>query len=79
MKYTDEEIIQALECCIQVDTNICDTCPLYDKENGCLEIDIRVLALDLAKRLKAENKKLKTLCATKGIIVNDLEVGDGHE
>ena len=58
MNYTDEQIIKALKCCVQVDTDVCDVCPLYDKESGCLEVDIRVPALNLINRLKAENEKL---------------------
>ena len=51
---TDNEFIQALEYCIQVDCDTCDVCPLHDKESGCLEIDLRVPALNLIKRQKAE-------------------------
>lgn len=54
---TDEQIIKALEFCIQVDCDICDVCPLHDKESGCLEIDLRVPALNLIKRQKTEIKQ----------------------
>ena len=64
---TDNEIIKALECCIQVDGDVCNVCPLYDKESGCLEIDLRKPALDLINRQKAEIENLK---ADKKALIN---------
>lgn len=64
---TDEQIVKALGCCIQIDVNSCYSCPLYDREQGCLGGDIRVVALDLIKRQKAEIEDLK---ADKEALIN---------
>lgn len=53
---TDNEIVKGLECCVTKED--CDGCP-YDEINDCIkghEEDI----LDLIKRQKAENERLKT-------------------
>ena len=55
----DKEIIKALELCIQVDSDVCDKCPFYDEESGCLGGDLRIPALDLINRQKAENEELQ--------------------
>ena len=57
---TDNEIIQALECCIKgCNAEGCDDCPLYEKVEDC-EIEIPIIALDLISRQKAEIEKLQT-------------------
>jgi hypothetical protein len=56
---TDEQIVKALECCIQIDVYSCYRCPLYERGQGCLGGDIRVVALDLIKRQQAEIERLK--------------------
>lgn len=56
-KLTDEEIVKALECCIDCK---CKECPCYkniDGEMRCTEIDEEQI-LDLIKRQKAEIKLL---------------------
>ena len=59
-KMTDSKIIKALECCIQVDGDVCNVCPLYDKKSGCLGGDLRKPALDLINRQKAQLEKKDT-------------------
>lgn len=60
-KFTDEEIIKALECCISTTTEeACAGCPfnkqkLCDKDQWALER----YALDLINRQKAEIEKMK--------------------
>ena len=58
---TDEQIVKALECCIQVDWDVCTVCPLYDREEGCLSGDLRKDALDLIQRQQAEIERLKSM------------------
>ena len=55
----NDEIIKDLELCIQVDSDVCDKCPFYDEESGCLGGDIRKPALDLIKHQKAEIERLE--------------------
>ncbi len=57
--FTDEEIIKALECCTKVVSGVrkCEKCPLYTKFQ-CLYA-IKVYALDLINRQKAEIERLK--------------------
>lgn len=57
-KLTDEEVIEALGCCVKGET--CTTCPYFIKRIDCVyhrraEGD----ALDLIHRLQAENELLK--------------------
>lgn len=58
-KYTDEEVIKALECCA-VDPNSgkfsdCKNCPMDDiKDANCFNWIIQQCALDLINRQKAE-------------------------
>ena len=57
-KLTDEEVIEALACCVKGET--CTTCPYFIKRIDCVyqrraESD----ALDLIHRLQAENEQLK--------------------
>lgn len=58
-KFTDEEIIKALECCTKAVSGVrkCEKCPLYTKFQ-CLYA-IKVYALDLINRQKAEIERLK--------------------
>ena len=59
---SDEEIIKALECCIEdsndfYNTKICDKCPLVE---GTKSTDhLREHSLDLINRQRAEIEKLK--------------------
>ena len=54
-KFTDEEVIKALECCSSYD---CDGCPLYSPTINCV-IDLPRCALELVERYRAEIGKLK--------------------
>ena len=56
-KLTDNEVVKALECCVE-SKHICPhTCPML-KNKECLE-SLRKNALDLINRLQAENERLK--------------------
>ena len=82
-KMKDNEIIKALELCMQVDSDICDICPLYDEENGCLEIDLRKPALELINRQKAEIERLQKLLGYAENCIDEFEyayyrVGDSN-
>ena len=64
-KFTDEEIIKALKCCLKSKTNgDCATlnCPCF-KDKMCIFVDddlgLQNYALDLINRQKAEIEKLK--------------------
>ena len=69
-RYTDEEIIKALECCVSTTTDeACDGCP-FNKQNLCDkdQLALERYALDLINRQKAEladnerlNKKVDKL------------------
>ena len=59
-KLTDNEIIKALECCIEGD---CDNCH-YDEQTACNEY-MKQDALDLINRLQAENERLKEFATSK--------------
>lgn len=55
-KFTDEEIIKALQCCR--DSSIkCIECPLYGK---CSSLELEGYALDIINRQKEEIEKLKS-------------------
>lgn len=63
-KFTDEEVIKALECCVKDDIidssnhEICFECPLkYDNDCSC---NLRKRILDLINRRDAEIKKVKS-------------------
>ena len=66
-KYTDEQIIKALECCA-VDPHSgkfadCKNCPLdYLKTANCFEYEIQIIALDLINRQRAEIERLSHKC-----------------
>ena len=53
-KLTDNEIVKALECCLNDD---CITCPLTDIEHCVTMMD----ALDLINRLQEENERLQNI------------------
>ena len=53
-KFTDEEIIKALECHIKAED--CEGCEMF---GGCDEIILTKLVLDLINRQKAEIEELK--------------------
>ena len=55
---TDNEIIKALQCCANGDTDECQNCPYVEKYPYCdgpMERDV----LDLINRQQAENERLK--------------------
>ena len=54
----DEEIIKALECCVDYETP-CKECPLRKKRN-CID-DVKKNVLDLINRQKAEIERLETM------------------
>lgn len=54
---TDDEVLQALECCGDERGNRCDTCPQLGM-NGCMNL-LMQNALDLIKRQQAEIEKLQ--------------------
>lgn len=54
-KFTDEEIIKALQCHIKAED--CEGCEMF---GGCEEIILTERVLDLINRQKAEIKKLKS-------------------
>lgn len=61
-KFTDEEIIKALECCTKAKTMgdcIELNCPFRNDWDLCLSSEIQKMALDLINRQKAENERLK--------------------
>lgn len=53
-KLTDNEIVKALENCLE---NECNKCPFNDSET--CQIDLMKLLFDLINRLQAENERLK--------------------
>ena len=59
---TDEQIIKALECCVNDDEGVlgfCNNgCPLFGKNANCPEV-LRKNALDLINRQKAEIERLE--------------------
>ena len=55
-KYTDEEIVKALECCSGIGDAKCVDCPYHDAER-CAEASATD-AIDLINRLKAEIERL---------------------
>ena len=61
-KFTDEEIIKALECCTKAKTMgdcIELNCPFRNDWDLCLSSEIQKMALDLINRQKAEIEELK--------------------
>lgn len=61
-KFTDDEIIKALECCVNDDEGVrgfCNNgCPLFGKDMDCPKF-LRRNAFDLINRQKAEIERLK--------------------
>ena len=62
MKFTDEDVIKALECCSEPSTKTCKElqCPLNEKCERNLD-SLERFALDLIKRQKAEIERLETI------------------
>lgn len=62
-KMTDEQIIKALECCIDTSPLTCKSCPLFNATNSrmvCSKIATN-LAFDLINRQKAEIDRLEKM------------------
>ena len=62
LEITNELLMKAIECCLIVDCDTCDYCPLYDRDNGCTEDGTYTLlerAFDLIKRQQMEIENLK--------------------
>ena len=58
---TDNDIIEALECCgDEEELHWCTQCPYYDKENDFCQEDLHRDALDLINRQKAEIERVRT-------------------
>ena len=60
-KLTDKEIVNALECCLDVSPSTCKNCPLFNITNStmvCSKIATK-FALDLITRQQAEIERLK--------------------
>lgn len=57
MKFTDEEVIKALECCVGDDFDYCKECPSL-RNKPCQE-PMLIGALDLINRQKAEIERLE--------------------
>ena len=63
-KLTDNEIIKALECCLQVCED-CSNCPLLTNKHTTVwdcKADFSKFVIDLINRLQAENEKSKNNC-----------------
>ena len=56
-KFTDEEVIRALECCGEIDRVACDSC-VFNKEEDCI-VELAKLALDLINRQREEIERMK--------------------
>ncbi len=67
-KFTDEEIIKAVECCLTVDVKGCGECPYRDE--NCIN-RIMTDARDLINRQKAEIERLTTLAELGRMRAND--------
>ena len=57
---TDNEIVKALECCINTDGTRCGECEFFDGYNLCID-DLQKESLDLINRQKAEIEQLKEI------------------
>jgi hypothetical protein len=55
---TVNEIILALECCVQP-YSICEGCPFYDEER-CRDL-LKLAIIDLIKRLQDENERMRRM------------------
>ena len=57
----ENDVIKAIECCIQEDANICDVCPFYDKEKGCKDtgFDMLAYALEIIKNKDIELQAMR--------------------
>ena len=56
--FPSDDVLKALECCAGFEADVCDKCPLYDKDKGCVATYIDgglfKLALDALKRKDVE-------------------------
>ena len=61
-KFTDEEVMQALRCCGELDSHMCENCPLRFFEDGtaCIPAMSRASA-ELIIRQKKEIERLQKL------------------
>ena len=80
-KYTDDEIIKALECCAQPDP-ICKECPYYDPylKYPCAN-QLKWAALNLIDRQKAEIERLKKIGddKTSEVMRHDASIRELHK
>lgn len=59
MKYSKDDIIEALRCCSLNGRNSCETCPLKDEcEESPLESVIAKYTLEIVNKLMTENRAL---------------------
>lgn len=56
MKFTDDDIIKALECCTD-ESGLCVGCPFWEGEDLCRPYSLLRLAVDIIHRQKAEIEK----------------------
>ena len=77
----DNDIITAYEKCISNDQSKCNGCPLSGSDMDC--DDMEKYVLDIAKRYKAENDRLKAeikkLKYEMSYMRNPNSIGDVHE
>lgn len=59
MKFTDEQIIKALDCCHSELGNMCSICPLFDPDNDYCEDELHKNTLNLINRQAAEIEQWK--------------------
>ena len=74
-KFTDDEIVKALELCSKLDLSFeeCDKCP-YKGECGTKDGNMPADSLALINRQKAEIERLNTVLAN-GVIVPPVKIG----
>ena len=74
-KLTDNEIVKALECCINWKREgDCEKCVAYHRPFFCTT-ELRKSALDLINRLQAENERLQGKIKIRELIINKLKTG----
>lgn len=63
-KFTDDEIIKALDCCGNESANFCSICPLYikDNDNDFCQEELHRMSFDLISSQKAEIERLQKEC-----------------
>ena len=69
-KFTDAEIVKALECCREKD---CGDCPMGEYPQTICEWDAFDLAIDLINRQKAEIEELTKLLRSRHRAIEHLE------